>query len=115
MSDNEILKAFHMMWDNFPEAVMITQKSREIIAVNKMAAEAGLSAGIKCSSIGNPEQHKGCLCNKAADSKETVTVTYEGPFGRAYGYWIPISEKPEWIIHFGVGSAHEYENTGIKR
>ena len=39
MSNEEILKSFHLMWDNFPEAVMITQKSREIIAVNKKAAE----------------------------------------------------------------------------
>ena len=35
MSNEEIIRAFHLMWDNFPEAVMITQKSREIIAVNK--------------------------------------------------------------------------------
>ena len=30
MTDNEIIQAFHLMWDNFPEAVMITQKSREM-------------------------------------------------------------------------------------
>ena len=34
MSDNEIIQAFHLMWGNFPEPVMITQKSREMIAVN---------------------------------------------------------------------------------
>ena len=33
MSNEEIIRAFHLMWDNFPEAVMITQKSREIVAV----------------------------------------------------------------------------------
>ena len=46
MSNEEILKAFHLMWDNFPEAVMITQRSREIVAVNKKAAEYGLKAGV---------------------------------------------------------------------
>ena len=58
MSNEEIIRAFHLMWDNFPEAVMITQKSREIIAVNNKAAEFGLKPGIKCSSIGKPENHK---------------------------------------------------------
>ncbi len=115
MTDEELIHAFHVMWDGFPEPVMVIKKSREIIAVNNMAADAGVTVGIKCSSTGSPENHKGCLCNKAADTKETVAVTYEGKFGRAYGYWIPIPEKPEWIIHFGVGSAHDYEDTGIKR
>ena len=70
MSNEEILSAFHLMWDNFPEAVTITQKSREIIAVNKKAAEFGLKPGIKCSSIGKPENHKGCQCDKAVDTGE---------------------------------------------
>ena len=108
MSNEEIIQAFHLMWDNFPEAVTITQKSREIVAVNKKAAEFGLKAGIKCSSIGKPENHKGCQCDKAVETGEPAICTYEGNFGKAYGYWIPIPEKPEWIIHFGVGYAFEY-------
>ncbi len=90
-------------------------KSREIVAVNKKAADFGLKPGMKCSSVGSPEQHKGCLCNRAADNKETVAVSYEGPFGKAFGYWIPIEDRPEWIIHFGVGSTFEYEASSIKR
>ena len=108
MSNEEIIRAFHLMWDNFPEAVTITQKSREIVAVNKKAAEFGLAPGVKCSSIGKPENHKGCQCDKAVDTGEAQFCTYEGAFGKAYGYWIPIPEKPEWIIHFGVGYAFEY-------
>ena len=109
MTDEEIIKAFHIMWDNFPEPVMITQKSREMIAVNKKAAELGLTVGVKCSSIGKPENHRGCLCNKAVDSGKPVYITYQGAFGKAYGYWIPIPDKTEWIIHFGVGSTCEYD------
>ena len=86
ISDNEIIQAFHLMWGNFPEAVMITQKSREIIAVNKAAEKFGLKSGIKCSSIGKPENHKGCQCNKAVDTSEPVICTYEGNFGKAYGF-----------------------------
>ena len=110
MTDSEIISAFHAMWDNFPEPVTITQRSREMIAVNKAAEKAGLKPGIKCSSIGRPEDHKGCLCNKAIDTRQTIAVTYEGPYGKAYGYWMPIPERPEWIIHFSVGRAFRYED-----
>ena len=115
MKDEELIQAFHVMWNDFPEAVMIIKKDREIIAVNSKATDFGLKPGMKCSSVGSPEQHKGCLCNRAADSKQTVAITYQGPFGKAYGYWIPISERPEWIIHFGVGSTFAYEESNIKR
>lgn len=111
MTEQEIIAAFHLMWGDFPEPVTITQKSRVMVAVNKKAAEMGLKPGIKCSSVGKPENHRGCLCNKAVDSGKPVCVTYEGAFGKAYGYWIPISEKPEWVIHFGVGSTFEYEKS----
>ena len=64
----------------------------------------------KCSSYGKPEQHKGCRCNEAADEKKTIAVTYKGPFGKdAYGYWIPLPEQPEYILHFSVGITMEYE------
>lgn len=109
MSDQEIIQAFHAMWGNFPEAVMITQKNREIVALNKKAEEFGLKVGIKCSSVGKPENHRGCLCDKAIDEKKPIYITYEGNFGKAYGFWIPIEEKPEWVIHFGVGYAFDYE------
>ena len=108
MTDSELIGAFHAMWDNFPEPVTITQKSREIIAVNTAAEQFGLKPGIKCSSIGKPEDHKGCLCNKAVDSNQAIGVSYEGPFGTAYGYWIPVSGRPEWILHFSVGRAVKY-------
>ena len=114
MTDNEIIAAFHAMWDNFPEGVVITQKSREIVAVNKAAAKYGLTVGIKCSSLGKPEDHKGCRCNQAVDSGETQCYAYDGPFGKAYGFWVPITEKPEWILHFSVGRAFEYEKFTAK-
>ena len=108
-TNEEIIQAFHLMWDNFPEPVMITQKNREMIAVNKKGEELGLKPGIKCSSIGKPENHKGCRCNEAVNSNIPVCITYDGAFGKAFGYWIPIPGKPDWIIHFGVGNTFNYE------
>ena len=93
MSDLEIIQAFHLMWGNFPEAVMITQKSREIVELDKKAEEFGLKVGIKCSSVGGAENHKGCLLNRAVDENKPIYITYEGAFGKAYGFWIPIPEK----------------------
>ena len=108
MDKQEIINAFHMMWDNFPEPIMLITKDRQIHAVNKKAASFGLNDQMKCSSIGSPEKHKGCLCNQAADTKEAAYKAYEGPFGRAYGFWIPVAGAEEYIIHFGVGSTFEY-------
>ena len=46
MTDQEIINAFHLMWGDFPEPVTITQKSREIIAVNKKAEAMGLKPAV---------------------------------------------------------------------
>ncbi len=109
MTDNEIIAAFHAMWDDFPEGVTITQKNREIVAVNKVAERFGAKAGDKCSSYGRPEDHRGCRLNEAVDEEKTVAITYEGPCGKAYGFWIPISERPGWVLHFSVGLTYGYE------
>ena len=114
MDEQMLFEAFHMMWDNFPEPVMLIKKSRQIYAVNKKAASLGLSEGIKCSSIGEPAQHKGCRCNEAADEKKPVYVTYETNFGKAFGYWIPVAGCEEVILHFGVGGTFEYESAASK-
>jgi len=47
--------------------------------------------------------------NEAVDKNQPVYITYDGAFGVAFGYWIPISAKPEWVIHFGVGGNFRYE------
>ena len=113
MTDEQIVESFHVMWDNFPEPVMLIKKSREIIAVNLKAAEFNLKPGSKCSSYGSPDQHRGCRCNEAVDNAKCVAVTYEGPMGKAFGYWIPVAAKPEWILHFSVGTTFEYESLGV--
>ena len=41
LSEKEIIQAFHLMWGNFPEAVMITQKSREADEMEIFAKQEG--------------------------------------------------------------------------
>ena len=108
MTDDVIIQAFHAMWDKFPEPVMMIKRSREIIALNPACEASGLQPGMKCSSVGSPEQHKGCRCNQAIDTASPVCVAYQSAKGQAYGYWIPVAEKPEWILHFSVGVYAEY-------
>jgi len=43
------------------------------------------------------------------DKNQPIYITYDGAFGVAFGYWIPISAKPEWVIHFCVGGNFKYE------
>ena len=110
---------------------MITQKSRTIIAVNRKGESLGFKPNVKCSSAGksndrNDKQwgpftdnvkclpnnesanHRGCLCDVAVDNNKPVYVTYQGNFVKAFAYWIPLSERPHWVLHFGVGNAFEY-------
>ena len=59
--------------------------------------------------VGTPESHKGCRLNEAHDNNKTICITYPGPQGKAYGYWIPLASRPDWILHFGVGLSATYD------
>ena len=109
MTDEEIIRAFHAMWDNFPEPVSITQVSREIVAVNKVSESLGITPGMKCSQIGDPAAHRGCRLNEAVSEQKTIAVTYEVPTGKAFAFWVPIAEHPGWVLHFNVGRRAVYE------
>lgn len=39
MEKAEVIKAFHLMWDNYPESAMLIDKKRNIIAANKSRAQ----------------------------------------------------------------------------
>ncbi|MFW5734966.1 MAG: hypothetical protein ACOCWR_07905 [Oceanidesulfovibrio sp.] len=47
----DVLEAFFMMWDLYPEPVMLIHANRDVLAVNEAARNLGLSAGIKCHSL----------------------------------------------------------------
>ena len=108
MTDEEIIAAFHAIWDNYPERAMLTQKSREIIAVNPQWAKRGVKPGTLCSEIGQPKNHKGCQCDRAADTAAPVGVAFEGPHGKGFKFWVPVEGRSDWIVHFAVGSSVSY-------
>lgn len=104
MDEQKIIEAFHLMWDHFPEPVLLIKKNRQIYAANRKAVSFGMDKQVRCSDRGNPEQHKGCLCNRAIDEKRTTCVIYDSQAGKAYGYWMPVAGAENYIIHFSVGA-----------
>jgi hypothetical protein len=104
-------KAFHLMWGKFPEPVQLTYKDREIIALNDASLKLGRAKGTKCSSRGAPEDHQGCLANRAMSRQEAVfrKITVEGK--ELLVYWLPLDGYPDLFLHFAVGKVIDYNNT----
>ena len=107
--DAKVIEAFHMMWGNFPEAVMLIHKNRDILAVNDACRTSGGVVGVKCSELGGPEQHKGCLANQAIANKQTIYSKSEVGGKTIIGYWMPLTDYPEVYVHFGVGMMVDYD------
>ena len=67
-----LVKAFHLMYDNFPEAVMLIHKSKTIMAVNPAAEMLGRGIGMLCSHYGPGEMHACCQANRALAEMESA-------------------------------------------
>lgn len=48
----ELVRNFHIFWDNFPFPVMLTHRDRTILDINRAAATAGYTAGTRCIDLG---------------------------------------------------------------
>ena len=104
----KLIEAFKVMWGGFPEPVTLVHKSKEIIAVNDACAAIGRDPGIKCSQIGPAEAHAGCLANSAL--KEGKAKYSRSLYGdrEIISYWLPLSDYPDYFVHFGVGVTIDY-------
>lgn len=109
MEKSEVIKAFHIMFDNYPESAMLIDRERNIIAVNKIAPSTGRTEGIKCAAVQPLEQHKGCKLNAAIETTETTYRKKIGALGDVVSFWVPIDGCPEYFVHFSVGSIKKYE------
>lgn len=108
MVDAHILEAFRIMWGPFPEPVMLIRKDRTVLAVNQLAQDLGIPAGIKCHTLNPEASSSGCRTCKANQALETGTTvcTQEESLGRSVrGYWMPLKEVPDVYVHFGIGTA----------
>jgi len=105
----DVIHSFHLMWDNFPETVMLSHKSHQIMAVNKAGRLFGLAPGIFCNKVGSPESHKGCLAHKALATGKTQTMSIHLEGRDAVTFWLPIEGFPDFYIHFAVGFTMNYK------
>jgi len=100
----EILRNFHLFWDNFPTAVTLVYRDRTIVATNLMAQAQGYPVGMKCIDLGEKKHHAGCRANLALRDKKGVReVAYYDFLGQVIdGYWVPLAGHEEFYVHFGI-------------
>jgi hypothetical protein len=101
---NEILSNFHLFYDNFPAPVILVHKDRTILAMNKTAETVGYQTGIRCIDMGEKENHKACLGNKAlSEQTGTRLVAYFDFAGAVLDtYWIPLTGSNELFVHYAT-------------
>lgn len=107
----EMIDAFHLMWDNFPEPASLVHKSREVVAVNKGHF---LKPGTICARTtrAGAQAHKGCLANKAMSEGKAVAVLHPSPLEKKelITYWLPLDGYPDYFIHLSVRFTVDHEN-----
>jgi hypothetical protein len=102
---NQVVEAFHMMWDNFPHVVLLLKKSREIVATNKEGTKRGFLPGAKCYEVaGKTEIHATCRANVALEENTAQrSVNYNKAANRVTdAYWLPVSPETGLYVHFAV-------------
>jgi hypothetical protein len=110
--DESLIRAFHLMYDHYPEPVQLTHKSRTILAVNPAGLASGKGAGMVCSKLGTPGIHKGCLASEALEGQKATWASVDRtPVGgrKFVAFWLPIQGYPEYFVHFGCGTTHDYD------
>lgn len=106
---DELVKAFHLMWESFPEPVQLAHKSKEVVAVNSACQSIGRVVGMNCAKHGAPEGHRGCLANKAVSARQTAWKKSKYGEREIFCYWLPVPGHPDFFIHFAVGAAINYD------
>jgi hypothetical protein len=106
----QLATAFHLMYDNFPEGVQLTHKSKRIVALNAAMRTRGREVGMLCATHGEAEHHRGCLATKALQEQRPRWRQGETkPNGlKPIVYWIPLPGHPDYFLHFAVGSQIDY-------
>ena len=98
----ELIRNFHIFWDNFPSPVMLVYKDRTILDVNKAGEAAGCQPGTRCSDTGKREDHAACLANQALKEQTAKrVVAYAENLGMVVdGYWVPLAGEQDIYLHF---------------
>lgn len=104
-----VIEAFHLMYDHYPESVMLIHKNREIIAVNPAGASIGREPGMRCAQLQPKISHIGCRADEAIHTGEMTYRKKSGTNGDVISFWLPIDGYPDCLIHFSVGGMKQYD------
>ena len=103
-TEEELVQAFHLMWDNYPEQVRLIRRDYQVVAGNPAYLRMGGQVGGKCN-VGPAEFHKGCRAREALDAGETKTVRHE--VGDFVSFWVPVKGE-DYYIHFTNGAEEAF-------
>lgn len=95
--NDEIILAFHKMWDGFPGIARLINSRHIVLASNKIAEEKGFTEGIICARVGSPESHKGCM---ASLTLKTQTAQIDKRLGDRIRGWLPLQGHDDIFVHF---------------
>ena len=98
----DLVRAFHMMWDNYPEMVRLIDRRFNVIAGNPAYFQMGGQIDVKCNT-GDPAFHKGCQAMNALKTQETKTLRSEVEGITWEAYWVPVSGASDYYVHFTNG------------
>ena len=100
--EEKLVQAFHMMWDNYPEAVRLIHRSFRVVAGNPVYMKMGGQTGGKCN-VGDPALHRGCQAIACLRARETRCITSRKDDVDWVTYWIPVEGTEDYSIHFTTG------------
>ena len=98
----ELIEAFHLMWDRYPEQVRLIDRSFLVIAGNPAYIQAGGQTGVRCNA-GDPAFHRGCQAMAALKAGETRTTKTEVGGITWESFWVPVAGEEDYYIHFTNG------------
>ena len=101
--DRELVRAFHLMWDHYPNPSSLIHKSREVVAVNPACKSIPREVGSICAREQPAEKHRGCRANVAVET-HSAQMTHNRRAGgtETLSFWLPIDGHPDFYIHFSM-------------
>lgn len=104
MADEELVSAFHTMWDEFPGMARLIDVNHVVIAANPFAEERGFVKGAVCAKLGDPTIHKGCKHHKMFSTGE---AQYDNVMPDRIRGWMPVKGHPNLCVHFAISIPEE--------
>ena len=99
MVNDELIAAFHAMWDDFPGMARLIDEHHTVLAANQFAEERGFVEGATCVKVGDPSIHRRCKLRKMFQTGEAQTDRVIPDRIRG---WMPVAGRDDVCVHFAV-------------